>query len=236
MAITALAAFVLAGPLAAACGAMCGAGVAWLALRRSASASREAGALVAATAGPMKTMPASGLSVAGSADIPGRAELAAAVARDVARAARNRTPLTMTVVTADVGGMAAAIGRLAVEHVEEALTRLTRDSDFLARLAPAKYAILLDGCTAEQARLFAGRLALAIGNRPVRDPVTGGGIYVPVVMTSTQFSAPHHQDGAGFLKAAEAGQERPFNGYSALRDGHELRRKLIHDTQELKAA
>lgn len=185
----------------------------------------------------------------GLTDLPGRIELLEQLAREAARAQRYGGDLTLAIVQVarmaelrDLWGERTA-GR-AIELLAETLRRVTRTSDYVARLDGDRFAVLLSHCTAAQAALFNERLTLAVGNRPL--PAREHGrlpLYVGAEFSALQYDTSRFRGPLDFLSAAggdvavehPAPAERPAatapRGERLARpvDGHALRRQLIRD-------
>lgn len=172
--------------------------------------------------------------------LPNRRMMLDELTREMARAERYGHDLTLTVVTIVQPDSAHTDDRFlrAVDHVAERMKRVTRTSDFLARVDGRRFAVVLQKCTSRQARIFGERSILAIGNRPLEAlPGEPEPIVVGVDVTSLQWEENRFKDAADFLAQAEnpatadAVRVRAA-GTSAdavARDARELRRRLIAD-------
>ena len=140
--------------------------------------------------------------------LPSRLQLIEQLVRDIARAQRYSHDLTLAVVEiARFEDFRASWGpettRSAVLHVAETLRRVTRSSDFVARLDSARFAVLLIQCDETQAGLFGDRLSLAVSNRPLRSATSVRvPLYVGVDVAATQYSAERFRGPLDFLSTA----------------------------------
>jgi len=169
--------------------------------------------------------------------LPNRQQLLDQLEREIARGARYEQQVTLAVAEiarfeefASLWGEAAA--DRAVAHVAETLKRVTRSSDYVARLDRDRFAVVLVQCTAEQAHLFAQRVELASGNRPLQ--AGRGGrlpVYVKLDVAAQQFDPARFRGPLDFLSVAggDSSPREGGNGKEAPRAGHPLRRQLIRD-------
>ena len=176
--------------------------------------------------------------------LPNRGQLIDQLVRDIARTRRYSHDLTLAVVEiARFDDFRASWGpettRAAVLHVAETLRRVTRSSDFVARLDSARFAILLIQCDETQAGLFGDRLSLAVSNRPLRSATAVRiPLYVGVDVVATQYSGERFRGPLDFLSVAggdvlpetEPGAARvPARPRTLAADPQALRRQLVRD-------
>jgi len=144
----------------------------------------------------------------GQTGLPNRNYLIDQLSREIARAERYGTTITLAVIElARVDELQRSWGGdildRAAAHVAETLRRVTRASDFLARLDEQRFAVVLLECTREQAVRFADRITLAVANRPLepagrqRVPV-----YVAVQARATQFERERFRGPLELISAA----------------------------------
>lgn len=152
--------------------------------------------------------------------LPNRQNLIETLGRDISRSIRRSEALTLAIVSISrFDDLRAAWGNdtgpRAVAHVSGTLLRITRNSDFLARLDTDHFAVLLVGCTQEQASIFADRVTLAVTNRPLE--ATGKmrvPVYVDVEVQTLQYDSSRYRGPLEFLSAAGgdvAPERRPVN-------------------------
>jgi len=152
--------------------------------------------------------------------LPNRQNLIEQVARDTSRAERYGQELTLAIVEIErFAEMSQVWGQdtlhSAVQHVAETLSRITRNSDFLARLDDQRFAVVLVGCTRDQAAAFGERVMLAVSNRPLQARERGRlPVYVSVDIHALQYDAGHYRGPLDFLSAAGA---EPTLGKAPLR-------------------
>lgn len=155
--------------------------------------------------------------------VAGRRQLVATLGRDMARAQRYGHPLTLAIVRIhDYAGLHAQWGPSltvpAARHVADTLIRVTRASDFVARLDAATFAVILGQCSGPQAGLYADRATSAVNGRPVRTPVRlGAPLYLDVRVAALQFDPTRCRGPIEFLDLAGVegpGEESglPFDG------------------------
>ncbi len=173
--------------------------------------------------------------------LPNRQQLIDTLARDIARSERYRHPLTLAVVRiAQYDEIRTAWGpgtaRQAVEHVAETLVRVTRASDFLARLDETRFAVILLQCTGSQAGTYADRVTLAVSNRPVRSSAhLKVPLYVGVDVTALEYDPSGFRGPLEFLSRAGGDlllqvTRPPRARRSALaHDPRAMRQQLVRD-------
>ena len=175
--------------------------------------------------------------------LPNRQHLIDQLTRDIARSHRYSQDLTLVVIeVARMPDLVAAwgsdVGERAVMHVAETLGRVTRNSDFLARVDDERFAVVLTQCNASQARVFGERALLAVSNRPLK---SGAGVRVPVYVTidyaAAQYDPSSHRGPLDFLSTAggdvvtsrETRRNIAQPGRKAPLDHRALRQQLVHD-------
>ncbi len=162
--------------------------------------------------------------------IADRRDLVLFVMREVARAERHRHNLSMTVLRIeDASTMDAELLAVADAHMAATLSRITRASDYLGRLEPGQFGIVLELCDLEHAMEFGQRAVLAVGNRPAVAP-DGESFPVRVVMSAAQYDTHRHYGAVDFVRAAETITDGG-NG-SGIRQatvGNDLRRRVLGD-------
>jgi len=167
--------------------------------------------------------------------LPNRQQLIDTLARDIARAERYRHPITLAIVRIaqyDEIRTAWGIGtaRQAVEHVAETLARITRASDFLARLDETRFAVILLQCTGPQAAAYTDRVTLATSNRPVRSSAhLKVPLYVGVEVTALEYDSTRFRGPLEFL--SQAGGDLVLDSVRAPR-AH--RSALAHDPRAMR--
>jgi diguanylate cyclase (GGDEF)-like protein len=175
--------------------------------------------------------------------LPNRQHLIDQLAREIARAQRYAQEMTLSVIEVSrlrdlETAWGAATRANAVKHVAETLRRVTRTSDFLARIDDAHFAVLLTQCNATQAASFGERVSLAVSNRPLRSTSTVRvPLYVSVELTATEFQATRFRGPLDFLSAAGGDlQPAPEPRRPALSGApaNAPRRSLAADPQALR--
>jgi diguanylate cyclase (GGDEF)-like protein len=167
--------------------------------------------------------------------LPNRQNLIEQVARDTSRAERYGQPLTLAVVEierfAEMGQVwGQEMADQAVQHVAETLSRITRNSDFLARLDERRFAVVLVGCERDQASAFGERVMLAVSNRPLQGRERGRlPVYASVDIQALQYDPERYRGPLDFLSAAGA---EPVLGKPAIRRPE---RRSAEPTPELTA-
>jgi diguanylate cyclase (GGDEF)-like protein len=140
--------------------------------------------------------------------LPTRQQLIDTLARDIARSQRYAHSLTLAVIRIGQyeevrSSWGPGTARDAVEHVAEALQRITRASDFLCRLDESGFAVILMQCSARQAALFEERLSLAVSNRPLKaHSSVKVPLYVGVELNALEYDASRFRGPLDFLSLA----------------------------------
>jgi diguanylate cyclase (GGDEF)-like protein len=175
--------------------------------------------------------------------LPNRQLLIEQLSREIARVDRYDHRLTLCVTELEQADELAnlwgeATREAAVLHVAETLKRIARASDFVARLDARHFATILVQCSGDQGALFAERLGLAVGNRPIQAGRNGRlPLYVQVSSRALAFDAERFRGPLEFLSEAggdvvpgDAVHVAPRRRGPADRaDARELRRRLIRD-------
>lgn len=172
--------------------------------------------------------------------LPTRVQLIDTLSRDIARSERYSHALTLAVVRISQfdemrASWGAGTAKLAIEHVVETLGRITRASDFVARLDESTFAAILLQCSGRQAGLYADRLALAVSNRPLKSTSSVKvPLYVGVEVNAVEYDATRFRGPLDFLSVAggDLVPERPRalpsqRGVTA--DSRGLRQQLVKD-------
>jgi diguanylate cyclase (GGDEF)-like protein len=140
--------------------------------------------------------------------LPNRQNLIETLGRDISRSVRRGEELTLVVVQIsrldDLRvAWGADVGPRVVSHVAATLLRITRNSDFLARIDDDRFACILVGCKIEQAALFADRANLAVTNRPLEANGTMRvPLYAEITVRALQFDPLKFRGPLEFLSAA----------------------------------
>jgi GGDEF domain-containing protein len=170
--------------------------------------------------------------------LPTQQPLVEQITRDIARAERHQEPLTLAIIriTRVQGDPADPLE--VVRHVAETLKRVTRASDYLARIEEFRFAALLADCPQDNAAIFAERATVAIANQPL---LTGERpAYVHCDVGTLQYNPERHRGALGFLREAVANGriEASASSESMARlgelradGGHALRRQLLNGAQ-----
>jgi diguanylate cyclase (GGDEF)-like protein len=173
--------------------------------------------------------------------LPNRQHFLDQLGREIARAERYSYDMTVALVEIPrLQELQAAWGPevvgKAVLHVAHTLRRITRTSDFVARIDQERFAVILLQCSAQQAGIFGDRVGLAVANRPLkRDQHLKMPVYVNVNVSALQFNKDRFRGPLEFLSAAggEAvrAREQAIAGRrtSAAADARNLRRQLVAD-------
>lgn len=157
----------------------------------------------------LEAVEAAALYVDSQTGLPNRNQLIDQLSREIARAERYQHPLTLAVVEIErMDDIEAAWGTdaitRAIAHVTKTMGRVTRTSDFLARVDDQKFAVALIQCTGEQAKKFADRVELAVSNRPIRagSRMRGVPVYLSVRVTTLQYDRTRLRGPLDFLSRA----------------------------------
>ncbi len=173
--------------------------------------------------------------------LPTRQHLIDTLSRDIARSQRYSHALTLAIVRINQfdelkGSWGAGTANQAVHHVAETLRRVTRASDFLARLDEARFAVILLQCSGRQAALFGDRLTLAVSNRPLKSTAkVKVPHYVGVEVSALEYDVSRYRGPLEFLSLAggDVVTERPraVPGHRAAMaaDPRNLREQLVRD-------
>jgi diguanylate cyclase (GGDEF)-like protein len=218
---------------------VCTAGLA-LVLRQVA---REAAVRATENAGNQRREAEEGFLLDADTGLPNRRHLIDQLSREIARAQRYSHDMTITMIEiARMREFETAWGgdttRTAVRHVAETLRRVTRTSDFLARIDDAHFAVILMQCNELHARNFGERIALAVSNRPLRsNTAVKVPLYVNVDVSSLQYEQGRFRGPLDFLSAAGGdfvpATEGPRSAGTGTRrsaaDPQSLRRQLVKD-------
>ncbi|MGB4861560.1 MAG: diguanylate cyclase [Tepidiformaceae bacterium] len=173
-----------------------------------------------------------------STGLPGRQQLIDTLSRDIARSERYAHALTLSIVhIAQYEHLKASWGdataQLAVGHVVETLRRITRASDLLCRLDESTFAVVLLQCNERQAGLFGDRLALAVGNRPLKSASKAKvPLYVGVDTNAVEYDAIRFRGPLDFLSFAGGDVVAPL--LSQSRRSNLARKGAMIDAQELR--
>lgn len=146
-----------------------------------------------------------------------RAQLIDTLSRDIARSERYSHSLTLAIVRiSQYEEMKASWGsgtaRLATAHVIDTLGRITRASDYVARIDEATFGVVLLQCSGRQAELYSDRLSLAVSNRPLKSTSrVKVPLYVGVEVNAVEYDATRFRGPLDFLSVAggDVVPERP---------------------------
>lgn len=175
--------------------------------------------------------------------LPNRQHLIDHLTREIARSQRYSHDMTLTMVEISrLRELQTAWGTetasKAIHHVAETLRRVTRTSDFVARVGEDRFVVVLMQCDARQAEAFAERVALAVSNRPLRaTSAVKVPLYVSVDCSALQYEAAKFRGPLDFLSAAGGDVAPSVDGRRAgasprrsmAADPQSLRRQLVHD-------
>jgi diguanylate cyclase (GGDEF)-like protein len=173
--------------------------------------------------------------------LPTRQQLIDTLARDIARSQRYSHSLTLAVIRITQydelkGSWGAGTANQAVQHVAETLRRVTRASDFLARLDESRFAVVLLQCSGRQAALFADRLTLAVSNRPLKSTAkVKVPHYVGVEVSALEYDVTRYRGPLEFLSLAggdvvtERPRATPGHRGAMAADPRNLREQLVRD-------
>jgi diguanylate cyclase (GGDEF)-like protein len=203
---------------------------------------RDAAARAAADAENRVRSASEGFLLDKETSLPNRQHLIDQLAREIARAQRYSHQMTITLIQVSrlrdlQTAWGGETGRNAVMHVAETLRRVTRTSDFLARIDDDHFAVILMQCSAEQASAFGDRVALAVSNRPLRSTSNVRvPLYINVDVKCLQYDMAKFRGPLDFLSAAGGdlvaapeGRSRSGQPRSAAADPKSLRRQLVQD-------
>lgn len=168
--------------------------------------------------------------------LPNRQSLIDQLTRDIARSERYNEDLTMAVVRIGQFAAIAARGRdvrnEAIAHVAQTLKRVTRTSDYIARVDESRFAILLVASSEAQAEVFGERAALAVANRPLSAGHLP--VYINCEVDILAYDAGRFRGALDFLSAAGGETELKVSrvrnragGALAGDGGQALRRQLL---------
>lgn len=173
--------------------------------------------------------------------LPTRIQLIDTLSRDIARSERYSHALTLAVVKIGQfeeirSSWGAGTAKQAIDHVVETLRRITRASDFVARLDESTFAITLLQCSGRQASLYADRLALAVSNRPLKASSNMKvPLYVTVEVSALEYDATRFRGPLEFLSVAggdlvpERSRSLPSQRGIHAGDSRGLRQHLVKD-------
>lgn len=168
-------------------------------------------------------------------DLPNRQHLLDQLGREIARAGRYSYDLTLAMVDLNrvpelQATWGVSIADKAVLHVANTLKRITRTSDFVARIDEERFAVVLLKCSMDQAAVFGDRVALAVANRPLkRDESLKVPVYINVEVKALQFDRDRFRGPLEFLSAA-GGEAVPVRDRAGGRgDAQALRKQLVVD-------
>lgn len=173
--------------------------------------------------------------------LPTRQHLIDTLSRDIARSQRYSHSLTLAVVRINQfdelkGSWGGGTATQAVNHVADTLRRVTRASDFLARLDEARFAVVLLQCSGRQSALFADRLTLAVSNRPLKSTANVKvPHYVGVEVSALEYDASRYRGPLEFLSLAggdvvtERPRAAPGHRAAMAADPRSLREQLVRD-------
>lgn len=144
----------------------------------------------------------------GASTFAHRAQLIDTLSRDIARSERYSHSLTLAIVRiSQYEEMKASWGngtaRLATAHVIDTLGRITRASDYVARIDEATFGVVLLQCSGRQAELYSDRLALAVSNRPLKSTSrVKVPLYVGVEINAVEYDSTRFRGPLDFLSVA----------------------------------
>lgn len=172
-----------------------------------------------------------------------RAQLIDTLSRDIARSERYSHSLTLAIVRISQyeemkASWGAGTARLATAHVVDTLGRITRASDYVARIDEATFGVVLLQCSAGQAELYSDRLSLAVSNRPLKSTSrVKVPLYVGVEINAVQYDSTRFRGPLDFLSVAggDVVPERPRVAHhgstrnNPATDPRLLREQLVKD-------
>ncbi len=157
--------------------------------------------------------------------------------REIASAERYHEDLTTCVVGISGAQELDRPSRIAAtDHLRATLDRVVRASDFVSTLGDGRFAVVLARCTTGQGRQFGERLALAAANRPVVTEECASPFTLAVNYAATQYDQHRFYGAADYLEAAEHRAPNDEVLLKQLQDGRTLRRRLIPEAGEARAA
>lgn len=137
-----------------------------------------------------------------------RAQLIDTLSRDIARSERYSHSLTLAIVRISQyeemkSSWGTGTARLAAAHVIDTLGRITRASDYVARIDEATFGVVLLQCSGRQAELYSDRLALAVSNRPLKSTSrVKVPLYVGVEINAVEYDSTRFRGPLDFLSVA----------------------------------
>ncbi len=172
-----------------------------------------------------------------------RAQLIDTLSRDIARSERYSHPLTLAIIRISQfeemkASWGAGTARLATAHVVETLARITRASDYIARIDEATFGVILLQCSGRQAELYSDRLSLAVSNRPLKSiSQVKVPLYVGVEVNAVEYDSARFRGPLDFLSVAggDVATERhraahgPGQRGGAALDSRALRDSIVKD-------
>ncbi|HEX6029993.1 MAG TPA: diguanylate cyclase [Tepidiformaceae bacterium] len=180
--------------------------------------------------------------------LPNRNHLIDQITREIARAERYMYDLTLAVVEIErLDDLEATWGPeitgKSIVHTNQTLKRVTRASDFLARVDEHRFALVLMQCNGEQAKKLGERIEIAVANRPIRSGsrMRGVPVYLTAKVTSLQYDKTRLRGPLDFLSRA-GGEvvvqpepkvvgpaQAPVSRQLSRADAPSLRRELVKD-------
>ncbi|MFN0096347.1 MAG: diguanylate cyclase domain-containing protein [Dehalococcoidia bacterium] len=173
--------------------------------------------------------------------IPDRRMLMTELERQLARAVRYGEDTTLVVAqVAKRDVLVQAHGKAGLAAAErqlvETLERVTRTSDYMARLDEGRYAVLLIQCPVARADRYIERMTLAARNRSVLVAGSRQPFQVNVESHAVQFDARRHQHPETFLADALTGPRPGLQADGHLEsDGARLRQMIFGESREARA-
>jgi len=176
-------------------------------------------------------------------NLPTRVQLIDTLSRDIASSERYGHSLTLSVVRISQyaetkASWGAGTARQAIDHVSETLRRITRSSDFVARLDESTFAVILLQCSGRQAALYGDRLSLAVSNRPLKSSSNVKvPLYVGVDVSSLEYDSTRFRGPLEFLSLAggDVMMDRPRMSVGSgprgqlAADPRSMRQQLVKD-------
>lgn len=155
-----------------------------------------------------RTAASDALLIDSESGLPSRPHLIDQLSREIARAQRYNHDMSIVVIgVAQFEGLrtcwGSQVATSAAVHVAHTLRRITRSSDFLARIDESHFAVVLMQCNAAQAAIFGERVSLAVSNRPLTTGDRGRvPLYVCVETAPLQYHPARYRGPLDFLSAA----------------------------------